>query len=203
MNTTFATRTRPFTSPYPIDNIRSEAVASRDQRNRTRAARIKSLVAAAPSDNKDEFYWTMIYDLEEAPTMTARSMLLEHGIIPVPPQELVTTADTHDELWTVIEALSRCGVFLINTNHLCDRDLYARLYYRILDEECRAMPPSTEAAEYVDCLHPMDVNYPLGKQMPQLTSAPEPQPAGTYARGPQYNVIGAICDRDDHLPRPW
>jgi hypothetical protein len=203
MNTTFATRTRPFTSPYPIDNIRSEAVASRDQRNRERAARIKSLVAAAPSDNKDEFYWTMIYDLEEAPTMTARSMLLEHGIIPVPPQELVTTADTHDELWTVIEALSRCGVFLINTNHLCDRDLYARLYYRILDEECRAMPPSTEASEYVDCLHPMDLQYPLGKQMPQLTSAPELQPAGNYARGPEYNVIGAICDRDDHLPRPW
>jgi hypothetical protein len=203
MNTTFATRTRPFTSPYPIDNIRSEAVASRDQRNRARAARIKSLVAAAPSDNKDEFYWTMIYDLEEAPTMTARSMLLEHGIIPVPPQELITTADLHDELWTVIEALSRCGVFLINTNHLCDRDLYSRLYYRILDEECRAMPPSTEAAEYVDCLHPMDLQYPLGKQMPQLTSAPEPQPAGNYARGPEYNVIGAICDRDDYLPRPW
>ena len=203
MNTTFATRTRPFTSPYPIDNIRSEAVASRDQRNRARAARIKSLVAAAPSDNKDEFYWTMIYDLEEAPTMTARSMLLEHGIIPVPPQELVTTSDLHDELWTVIEALSRCGVSLINTNHLCDRDLYSRLYYRILDEECRAMPPSTEAAEYVDCLHPMDLQYPIGKQMPQLTSAPVCKPAGTYARGPQYNVIGAICDRDDHLPRPW
>jgi hypothetical protein len=203
MNTTFATRTRPFTSPYPIDNIRSEAVASRDQRNRARDARIKSLVASAPSHNKDEFYWTMIYDLEEAPTMTARSMLLEHGIIPVPPQELVTTADTHDELWTVIEALSCCGVFLINTNHLCDRDLYSRLYYRILDEECRAMPPSTEAAEYVDCLHPMDLQYPLGKQMPQLTSAPSSQSTGSYARGPEYNVIGAICDRDDYLPRPW
>jgi len=203
MNTTFATRTRPFTSPYPIDNIQSEAVASRDQRNRERAARIKSLVASAPSHNKDEFYWTMIYDLEEAPTMTARSMLLEHGIIPVPPQELVTTADTHDELWTIIEGLSKCGVFLVNTGHLCDRDLYARLYYRILDEQCRAMPPSSEAAEYVDCLHPMDLEYPIGEKMPQLTSAPVCKPAGTYARGPQFNVIGIICDRDDYLPRPW
>jgi exopolyphosphatase/guanosine-5'-triphosphate,3'-diphosphate pyrophosphatase len=85
-------------------------------------------------------------------------MLLEHRIVPVPPQDLVSDDDLHDELWTVIEALDASGVYLVNTEHMGDRDLYARLYYRILDEPTRCLPPDSEAAEYIDCLHPMDLN---------------------------------------------
>jgi hypothetical protein len=131
----------------------------------------------------------MIYDLEHAPSVTCRALLLEQGIIAVPPHELSRLSDLHDELWTIIEAMSRCGVYLLNTNHMCDRDLYCRLYYKILDEETRAMPPAAEAAEFIDCLHQVDIDYPLGKQMP-LASVPEPRSSCTYTRGPQYNVIG-------------
>lgn len=205
MTTAFAARTRPFTSPHPIKQLRKEITELKKQRFYERDCRINQLVESADPDNKDRMYWTMVYDLEEAPTVTGRQMILEHGIIPVPIQELSATADLHDELWTIIEALAKCGVYLINTNHLCDRDLYARLFYKILDEPCRMMPPSSEAAEFIDCLHPMDVEYPLGKQVPNFTGTDLPitKKEDAYVRGPECNVIGKLCSRDAYLPKPW
>ena len=205
MTTAFASRTRPFTSPHPIKQLKQDIVKLKKQRFLERDYRIAELIESAPSDNKDRMYWSMVYDLEEAPTVTGRQMILEYGIVPVPLQELSATADLHDELWTIIEALAKCGVYLINTNHLCDRDLYARLFYKILDEPCRMMPPASEAAEFIDCLHPMDVEYPLGQQVPVFTQADAsaPKKEEPYARGPECNVIGKLCSRDAYLPKPW
>lgn len=204
MTTAFAARNRPFASPHPIKQLKQDIVKLKKQRFLERDYRIAELIESAPSDNKDRMYWSMVYDLEEAPTVTGRQMILEHGIIPVPLQELSATADLHDELWTIIEALAKSGVYLVNTNHMCDRDLYARLFYKILDEPCRMMPPAAEAAEFIDCLHQMDVEYPLGKQVAPITGAPEPSnPDSPYVRGPQFNFIGVLCSRDAYLPRPW
>lgn len=201
LNTTIATRTRPYTDPHPIPTIQADAIARRDEHFATRRTCIADMVRDNPQE-PDEFYWTMVYDLEHAPTVTSRARLLEHGIIPVPPHELPDPTSLHDELWTIIEALSLVGIYLMNTGHLTDSDLYARLYYRILDEETRLMPPAAEAAEYIDCLHPMDLHHPLGKmladrcgKMPNPTSRP-------YIRGPKCTVPYTINSRDEHLPRP-
>lgn len=200
MTSTFAVRTRPFTSPYPIDSLRADAVAHRKDYNKKRKAEIKRLISTAPSDKKEEFYWTMVYDLELAPTSTTRALLLEQGIIPVPPQEL-SSVDMHDELWTIIEAMSNCGIFLLNTDHLSDRDLYCRLYYKILDESVRMMPPASEAAEFIDCLHSMDLEYPLGRAL--LSRGQAVPSKAPYFRGPQvYSVPGQLGDRDAYLPKP-
>ena len=200
LNTTIATRTRPYTDPHPIPTIQADAIARRDEHFATRRTCIADMVRDNPQE-PDEFYWTMVYDLEHAPTVTSRARLLEHGIIPVPPQELHDPTSLHDELWTIIEALSLVGIYLMNTGHLTDSDLYARLYYRILDEETRLMPPAAEAAEYIDCLHPMDLHHPLGKmlasrcgKMPNPTNRP-------YIRGPKFTML-VINSRDEHLPRP-
>lgn len=202
MNTTFATRTRPFTSPHPVSSIQADARARRAESFATRKSEIKRLVSSAPADNRDEFYWTMVYDLEHAPLVTCRFLLLEHGIIPTPPQELSDPSDLHDELWTIIEAMSKSGVYIMNTDHLCDSNLYARLYYRILDENCRDIPPAAEAAEYIDVLHPMDIDYPLGSAMLSRSGrVPEPAP-GPYRRGPIVPSGSCPCDRDIYLPRP-
>jgi len=205
VTTAFASRTRPFASPHPIKQLKQDIVKLKKQRFLERDYRIAELIESAPSDNKDRMYWSMVYDLEEAPTVTGRQMILEHGIVPVPLQELSATADLHDEMWTIIEALAKCGVYLVNTNHLCDRDLYARLFYKILDEPCRMMPPASEAAEFIDCLHPMDVEYPLGQQVPVFTQADAsaPKKEDPYVRGPECNVIGKLCSRDAYLPKPW
>lgn len=198
---TLATRIRPFTSPHPISTIQSDAIAKRDNLFAERKAAIARMMELSDDPEPREFDFAMTYDLEQAPLVTGRARLLEAGIIPVPPQELADPTNLHDELWTVIEALSLCGIYLMNTGHLTDADLYARLYYRILDEETRLMPPSTEAAEYIDCLHPMDLSYPLGqmvlKKLNKIVPTSEP-----YERGPRFTVPYTINTRDTFLPRP-
>ena len=200
--TTFAIRSRPYVDPYPIASIKADALAARETRFANRKAAIKSLIAEAAPDDRDEFHWTLVYDLEQAPTMTSRALLLEAGIIPVPPQELATDADVHDELWTILEALSTVGVLLMNTDHLCDRDLYSRLYFRILDEECRALPPSCEACEYIDCLHPMDQSHPLGALLLARCAAGAPNFCAPVQRGPICLRSTGLVDRDRYLPGP-
>lgn len=196
-----ATRTRPYTSPHPIARLQANAIATRDQHFATRQTCIADMVRDNPQE-PDEFYWTMVYDLEHAPTVTGRARLLEHGIIPVPPQELTDPTSLHDELWTVIEALSMVGIFLFNTNHLTDSDLYARLYYRILDEPTRLMPPAAEAAEFIDCLHPLDLDYPLGKLLLACAAAPSFQQNPPNKRGPVCSTPGVLQSRDSTLPAP-
>lgn len=198
---TIATRTRPFTSPHRIDKIRQHAIEMREEHFSTRQRRIDDMMRSDQS--KDRFYWTLVYDMEHAPNVTGRQRLLESGIIPVPPYELLNDADLHDELWTVIEGLSICGIYLINTGHMPDRDLYCRLYYRILDEQTRLMPPSSEACEYIDCLHPLDMDHPIGKKYADKIGEGLPPPLDTtYKRGPRYVEIGSINQRDTFLPRP-
>jgi hypothetical protein len=201
MTTTTATRTRPFTSPHRVDPIRQQAIEIREEHFSNRKKAIDDMARSDPT--QDRFYWTMVYDLEHAPSVTGRQRLLESGIIPVPPQELIEDSDLHDELWTVIEGMSVCGIFLLNTGHMNDRELYARLYYRILDEPTRLMPPASEACEYIDCLHPMDLDYPIGsKYAKKIGSGIPPSLSNSYKRGPVYAKIGVINERDTFLPRP-
>ena len=203
MNSTLAIRTRPYTDPHPSASIKRDAVRDIEQYFKDRKVAIAKLMRENNADKMDEFQWTMIYDFEHAPTVTSRKRLLEHGIIPVPPHELPDPTSMHDELWTIIEALSLTGIYLLNTGHLTDSDLYSRLYYRILDEETRLMPPSSEAAEYIDCLHPLDMHHPLGKMMTRREPDISPTPTGQpYLRGPQCNTPGTINSRDEYLPRP-
>ncbi|MFO0963965.1 MAG: hypothetical protein U0625_13815 [Phycisphaerales bacterium] len=184
------------------------AIAARGQVLAQRTQRIDELVAQARERGEghaDREYWTLIYDLEMAPSMTGRGMLLEQQLVPVPPQDLVDDAELHDELWTVIEALAASGVFLVNTDHLCDRDLYARLFYKILDEPTRCLPPDAGAVEFIDVLHPLDVDAGgfgarLAARLEQGTAPDRPADAPPRARGP-FNAR-ALADRDRWLPRP-
>jgi hypothetical protein len=199
MTSTFATRTRSFTCPHQIADLQAEAINTRKQFVADRKTKIAELIKSASPEDKDEFYWTMIYDLEMAPKTTGRAQLLESGIVPVPPQELLTYDCLHDELWTIIEALSKAGIYLINTDHLSDCDLYARLYYRILDEPCQMLPPDSECVEYIDVLHPMDTDFPLGQALLKRGSA-ICNPGVPYKRGPICNLPGVLCTRDIYLP---
>ena len=199
MTTTFASRTRPFTSPHPVKELQKDAVKRKKDFLKQRTADIDNLLKNNPGD-QDKQYWSMVYDLEHSPPTTGRAQLLEFGIVPVPPQELTLNKELHDELWTIIEALSKGGIYLINTDHLDDTNLYARLYYRILDEPCRMMPPGLECAEYIDCLHPMDLDFPLARKMSERE--PPALNTGEYMRGPICAFTGELVVRDAYIPRP-
>jgi hypothetical protein len=152
----------------------------------------------------------MVHDFELAPGTTGRATLLEHGLVPLPPQDLVDDEAVHDELWTVIEALASAQVFLLHTDHLTDRDLYARLYYRILDEPTRGLPPEAGGAEFIDVLHPLDVDCGgvgrrLRDRLDAMAGAPRAPGAGPGVRGPRCPAMRGCeppADRDRWLPHP-
>jgi hypothetical protein len=212
-------RRRQVRVPDNAAEIERAARAARERRAevaREREQAIDRLVAAAVDRgdaDTDRTYWTMVHDFEMAPPTSGRAMLLEQGIVPLPPQEMPADADLHDELWTVIEALASAGVYLLHTDHLTDRDLYARLYYRILDEPTRCLPSEAGAAEFIDVLHPLDVDCGgVGKRLHErLLAAGEPgmgqraPGAGPGARGPRCDEPAGgtpPADRDRWMPRP-
>lgn len=188
-----------------LDQLAAEMRGLREAMLAERKRQIDRLVADAVTrgEDGDRHSWTIVYDQEMAPPSTGRALLLEHRIVPMPPQDLVDPDDLHDELWTVIEALAASGVHLLNTDHLTDRDLYARLYYRILDEPTRLMPPESEAAEFIDCLHPMDIE--VGRVALAVVRRNEAGPVARAEgvgsrRGPACGR--ALADRDRWLPVP-
>jgi hypothetical protein len=110
----------------------------------------------------------------------------------------------HVALWTVIECLAACRVFLINTDHLTDPQLYERLFYKILDEPTQFMPPSTSACEFIDVLHGMDIEAGgFGKQLNEaLLNGTRPRmPLEEGKRAPFQDRL--LADRDRFLPRAF
>ena len=88
-------RRRPFVSGIPaaaLESMAREVTRANTAHLAERTRRIDELVASAVKrgDIADRFHWTLVYDLEEAPATTGRAMLLEHSIVPVPPQDLVS-----------------------------------------------------------------------------------------------------------------
>ncbi|MFM1936696.1 MAG: hypothetical protein RI990_1655 [Planctomycetota bacterium] len=199
-------RTALGVPPERAAQMASQVRGFLDERLEARRRAIDDLVrdAEARGEDASRVHWSIVYDCEMAEATNGRVMLLAHAIIPLPPQDLADDKDLHDELWTVIEGLAESGVFLLNTEHLTDRDLYARLYYRILDEPTRLMPPQSEASEFIDCLHPLDVESggqgrALRDRLLGEHPVPRPEcPPGT--RGPACPSLPA--DRDRWLPRP-
>jgi hypothetical protein len=183
----------------------AEALRRRAERVRERVRAIEALCARAAEEGgvPDRGYWAMIHDFEMAPPTNGRTMLLEAGIVPIPPQDLREDAHLHEALWTLIEGLAASRVYLLNTDHLGDRQLYERLFYKILDERTHCLPPDSAACEYIDVLHPMDIQsggpgaelhrrlvagtHPAGERRPGVRAPPQAHP---------------VCDRDRHLPRP-
>lgn len=72
------------------------------------------------------------------PTTTYFEQLREAGI-QLPEPDSVADADIRTKLWEVIAGLAKLRAFLEHTNHLNDRELYARLWHEVLREETPAI----------------------------------------------------------------
>lgn len=116
-----------------------------------RRLRIDELVATAERNGQpsDRAYWSLVHDLELAPMTTNREQLGEIGIT-LPPAESLSDEAIRSALPVVIHGLASFQTYLLNTDHLADRELYGRLAGGILDEPVREICEGSGGREFID-----------------------------------------------------
>ncbi|MDQ3252514.1 MAG: hypothetical protein M3R15_01200 [Acidobacteriota bacterium] len=88
---------------------------------------------------------------EQAP-WTTQAQLLEEAGVDLPPPESLDDRQLTFKLSEVIEALARLRIFLSQTDHLSDRELYDSLWRDVLREAVKDMPLNESSAWYLDML---------------------------------------------------
>jgi len=86
---------------------------------------------------------------ETTPEVVPFDLLAESGLALPPPAE-VSDERVHAQLHQVIDAMSLLGIYLLNTDHLSDRELYHRLWGEILREPTALSPHIKGSACHVD-----------------------------------------------------
>jgi hypothetical protein len=146
-----------------------------------------------------EQFWRTVVDFERAATT---DLATELNVISVelPEPDGLDDAGLHEALWRVIEGLARLRVFLDQTDHLSDRDLYTKLVRELLPEEMPALDLDASAAWHIDV---------LGDDNPELYLkyyADEETRAYWRMEFPDLFIPAGENpphDRDRHLPQAW
>jgi hypothetical protein len=93
------------------------------------------------STRKDDSYEDFARKMqmfENGPTTTNFQQLVDRGI-ELPPPDGIPDADIRTRLWEVLNGLSELRVYLDETDHLSDRELYAQLWHATLREDVPAI----------------------------------------------------------------
>jgi|GEM_PF-183011 len=90
----------------------------------------------------EEQFWKHVLDIGKAPTITRRELLKMDDFEPKPLAE-IAEENISVYLWELIDALAARSQFLEQTDHLSDRELYALLVDKVLQEETQSLPRNT------------------------------------------------------------
>ena len=103
------------------------------------------------SAETEEAFWKHLVDYEEAP-WTTHFQQLESAGVSLPPPESLKDEELTAKLWEVIQKLALLHVFIEQTDHLSDRELYTYLVNACLREETKAMPMAANSAYHIQLL---------------------------------------------------
>ncbi|HET9284711.1 MAG TPA: hypothetical protein VFR24_22400 [Candidatus Angelobacter sp.] len=99
----------------------------------------------------EEDFWKYVVEYEEAPWTTHFQQLENAGVSLPSPDSLNDEALTA-KLWEIIQKLALLRVFISQTDHLSDRELYTHLCTESLREETKAMPMAANSAWHIEML---------------------------------------------------
>ncbi|WFB35239.1 hypothetical protein P3T73_13820 [Kiritimatiellota bacterium B12222] len=142
-----------------------------------------------------------VYAIEAEPCITYAHQLISKGV-ELPPPNVLDDECLHLKVWEVIHALSELRVFLENTGHLSDRELYQKLWSDSLNEFTWDMSHCCNGAMHLDL---------LGSGSEEDTRiwlayyADDMQREEWLEQFPDEELPDQkklACDRDQHLPQP-
>lgn len=99
----------------------------------------------------EEAFWKHVVDYEEAP-WTTHFQQLENAGVSLPSPDSLTDEELTAKLWDVIQKLALLQVFIEQTDHLSDRDLYTHLWTDSLREETKALSLAAGSACHIQLL---------------------------------------------------
>ena len=99
----------------------------------------------------EESFWKHIVEYEETP-WTTHFQQLEMAGVSLPPPDSLNDEELTAKLWEVIHKLALLRVFIEQTDHLSDRELYGDLWADSLREETKVLPPAANSAWHIQLL---------------------------------------------------
>jgi hypothetical protein len=141
---------RPFDDPE--ENQREDRIEELQHRAHelTGGEMIAGGAAESPPEVREQF-WEHVLAWEEAPWTTDFLQLQEAGIA-LPAPDTLDDDQVSMKLWEVIDQLARRRVFLSQTDHLSDRELYQLLWSDTLHEDTKDMVMDESSACHIDLL---------------------------------------------------
>lgn len=147
-----------------------------------------------------EGFWKNVADFESAPETSPSEQLARAGV-ELPPPESLDDATLPAKLWELIHALAARNIFLENTNHLSDRELYTALVQKHLREATKdfSAPGWNQHVDVIGGGSPEDIathlRYYADDEYRDYWARSWPNDVIPPKEKPPY-------DRDRHLPRP-
>lgn len=148
-----------------------------------------------------EQFWEHVVAYEEAPWTTLFKQLEDAGTH-LPAAETLNDQQLADKLWELIRRLAFMRVFLSQTDHLSDRQLYTLLWSDILREETKAVPLDEASACHIDLLGSgceedthLHLKYYADEDFRSFWR-------GEYPNDPMPEHEDPPYDRDRYLPQP-
>jgi len=190
----------PLNDPEDVERARHIEELKQRARKLTGGEMREGEVSPSSPEVREQF-WEQVVAWEEAPWTTNFKQLEEKGVS-LPASGTFDDDQVSMKLWEVIHHLASLRVFLSETDHLSDRELYTLLWDDILHEETKNIEMDQDSACHIQLLsggsdedNQLYLKYYADEEWREEWRKDYPKDQIPDHEDPPY-------DRDQYLPQP-